>query len=73
MKIMNAVEEEINCLELDPLKSPRKNKTPKRLTGLTDDYNPPTVAQYFMIEFLKMLDVSIGQLIREGDYSTVQC
>ena len=45
MKIMNAVEEKNNCLELDPLKSPRKKKTPKRLTGPADDYNPPTVAR----------------------------
>jgi len=62
MKIMNAVEENNEHLELDSLKSPRRKKTPKRLTGPADAYNPPNVAQYFMVEFFQMLDVSIGQL-----------
>ena len=61
MKIINEVEDKIKYLELSCLKSPRRKTTPKWLTGPADAYNPPTVAQYFRIEFFKILDVGIGQ------------
>jgi len=54
MKIMNEVEEKTEHLELDSLISPRRKKTPQRLTGPGDAYNPPNVAQYFMVEFFQM-------------------
>lgn len=43
LRTMTEVKKRINYLQLDSLKTSRAKKTPARLSGPADAYNPPTV------------------------------
>lgn len=60
--IMREVEATIEQLKLEPLCVPRRKQPPKRLSGPATAYHPATVSQHYMVEYFKLLDVSILQL-----------
>ena len=60
--IMREVNARIEQLKLEPLCVPRRKQPPKRLSGPAAAYHPATVSQHYMVEYFKLLDVSIQQL-----------
>lgn len=59
---MREVEATIEQLKLEPLCVPRRKRPPKRLSGPAAANHPATVSQHYMVEYFKLLDVSIQQL-----------
>jgi hypothetical protein len=61
-QILNEGQQQIAALNLDALQLPRKRRPPAKFCGPADAFNAHTVAEYFRIEFYKVIDCCLSQL-----------
>lgn len=61
-ELFATVESAITKLELEMLSLPRRKRPPVRFTGPAEAYQPDMTRDYFRIEYLKMIEVSLQQL-----------